>query len=122
MKKIISIVAIVFFIALIRYFYLNNPEQSQSVYAICVSKKMTGYDCPGCGGQRAFYHLLHGNFIKAAKFNLFIYLFAPLLGYLFFMIVLRPFGVSLPDIDISTSWLVVVLSLLGVYTIVRNCY
>ena len=31
----------------------------------CVHKKLFGFDCPGCGGQRALVMLLHGDFTEA---------------------------------------------------------
>jgi len=31
----------------------------------CLHKKLFGFDCPGCGGQRALVMLLHGDFTEA---------------------------------------------------------
>lgn len=31
----------------------------------CMSKKLTGVDCPGCGIQRSISHLMNGEFIDA---------------------------------------------------------
>jgi len=31
----------------------------------CFYKKLTGFDCPGCGAQRAFIELIRGNFHKS---------------------------------------------------------
>lgn len=33
----------------------------------CAFKLVTGFDCPGCGGTRAFFYLLHGNIPEAAR-------------------------------------------------------
>ena len=33
----------------------------------CLNKKLLGFECLGCGGQRAFALLLDGNFISAFK-------------------------------------------------------
>jgi len=35
----------------------------------CALKKLTGWSCPACGGQRALHALLHGEFAVAAKLN-----------------------------------------------------
>ncbi len=35
----------------------------------CAFKKLTGYDCPGCGMTRASYATLHGNIAQAFRFN-----------------------------------------------------
>ena len=45
---------------------------------------MTGFDCPGCGSQRAFHELLHFNFRKAFAQNA---LFVLAIPYLFLGII-----------------------------------
>lgn len=43
----------------------------------CVFQKMTGYQCPACGGTRAFNAMIHGHFLTSLKFNpIVIYFFA----------------------------------------------
>lgn len=32
---------------------------------ICPIKETTGYDCPGCGTQRAFFKLIEGEFLES---------------------------------------------------------
>ena len=100
MKKVFSIIAIIGFISVLCYFFTNNPSDNATPFAVCMTKRVANIDCPGCGGQRAFHQLLNGNLIAAAKLNVFIYFFAPLLTYIFFSVVLKPFKVHLPNIDI----------------------
>lgn len=38
----------------------------------CAFKLITGYDCPGCGAQRAIHALLHGRLSKALSYNYFM--------------------------------------------------
>ena len=38
----------------------------------CPFKLLTGLQCPGCGGQRAVYALLHGHFSEALRYNYFL--------------------------------------------------
>jgi len=33
----------------------------------CLYKKLAGIDCPGCGMQRSFFHLINGDFITSLK-------------------------------------------------------
>lgn len=120
MQKVISILSFIGFFSVIRYFYINNPADNDTPYVICMSKRIANIDCPGCGGQRAFHQLLHGNFIEAGKLNIFIYFFAPLLTYIFLTFALKPFRINLPDIDISTKGLIIALSVLIGFTILRN--
>lgn len=49
----------------------------------CITKKFIGIDCPGCGLQRSFYLLIHGEFIAAFKMYPPIYSLITLLSFLF---------------------------------------
>ena len=120
MKKIISILSFFIFGLVVYYFYQNNPAKNETPFAVCMTKRIANIDCPGCGGQRAFHQLLNGNFIEAGKLNLFIYFFAPLLAYIFLSFALKPFDINLPDIDISTKNLGLILLLLLLFTLLRN--
>jgi len=40
---------------------------------------LTGFDCPGCGSQRAIYCILHGQLLQAVHFNLLLVLSLPFL-------------------------------------------
>lgn len=44
----------------------------------CLNKKLLGFECMGCGGQRAVSLLLHGEFIAAFKMYPAIYFLIPL--------------------------------------------
>jgi hypothetical protein len=44
----------------------------------CPFYTLTGLFCPGCGSQRAFHDLLHGDVLNAADHNLLFVLFTPL--------------------------------------------
>ncbi|PWI31722.1 hypothetical protein DI383_03015 [Flavobacteriaceae bacterium LYZ1037] len=44
----------------------------------CLSKQILGFDCLGCGLQRAFVFLLHGEFIAAFKMYPAVYTLIPL--------------------------------------------
>ena len=118
--KILSIIGFFILGAGIYYFYQNDPAQSETVFILCVTKNISGIDCPGCGSQRAFHELLHGNFIKAAKLNLTIYFFTPLLLFLFLKTVLKPFRIDLPDLLITTKRLMLILFFLLLFTVLRN--
>lgn len=51
--------------------YRYNPA-THPFMPKCPFKLLTGLDCPGCGGQRAVYALLHGHLIEAVKANLYL--------------------------------------------------
>ena len=47
----------------------------------CVMKMLTGFDCPGCGGTRAAWYLLHGNVAAAARHHAMLVFATPFLLY-----------------------------------------
>ena len=54
--------------------FFFNPS-AYGFYPICMFHELTGLNCPGCGGTRSLYALLHGNFQLAFKDNaLFIFM------------------------------------------------
>src|SRR5208282_1865335 len=56
--------------------FFFNPG-THAFYPICLFHRLTGLNCPGCGGTRSVYALLHGNFRLALKDNaLFVILIA----------------------------------------------
>ena len=118
--KLLSIIAFTLLGIGIYYFYTNDPSSGEAIFVACISKTISGLDCPGCGAQRAFHELLHGNFIKAAQLNLLIYFFAPLLLFIFIKLLLKPFNIILPDIIISTKCFITIVALMILFTIIRN--
>ena len=38
-------------------------------YPVCLFHLLTGWNCPGCGGTRAAYQLLHGHILRALHDN-----------------------------------------------------
>ncbi|MDR0230283.1 MAG: DUF2752 domain-containing protein [Flavobacteriaceae bacterium] len=68
------------------YYYLFFGEDGQAGMT-CVFNKTFGWQCPGCGGQRAVKALLHGDFRQAFVFNPMIYIFTPFILYLGIIVV-----------------------------------
>lgn len=48
-------------------FFLNPA--THHFYPVCQFHRLTGLNCPGCGMTRAFYSLLHGEFVTALRDN-----------------------------------------------------
>ena len=74
-----AIVAVIF----IRYYYTHDPSAGSGLK--CIFKLLTGYDCPGCGSQRAFHAILHGNFAAAWAYNPMVFFAIP--GGIYYIIV-----------------------------------
>jgi Protein of unknown function (DUF2752) len=87
----------------------------------CLVKLTTGFDCPGCGGTRAFWYLLHGNLAGAARSHLLAVFAAP---YLVYMYIAWATGLmfrwKLPMLKITPKTIAIFLAVWAVFTVVRN--
>lgn len=86
MKKYILLFAAIAFplLVLFVYFALYSVNSDISGLGKCTFLEMTGYQCPGCGGQRSLYYMLHGDFLHALRHNLFFVVAAPFLAFFYF--------------------------------------
>ena len=71
------VVALMAATLLIYYYYTADPAAS-AMAPKCTFKLLTGWDCPGCGSQRAFHALLHGQVARAWHYNAFIFFAVPI--------------------------------------------
>ena len=87
----------------------------------CFVRLTTGFDCPGCGGTRAFFYVLHGNLPAAARHHL---IFVFLLPFLVYMYVAwtgrRVFRWRLPALRLPPMTVSVFLVVWFVFTVARN--
>ena len=59
--------------------YFFNPS-THGFYPVCAFHELTGLNCPGCGGTRAAYQLLHGDILQALHENALFVLLLPVLA------------------------------------------
>lgn len=106
----------------IGYYALLFGNEGQSG-AICVFDKTLGWQCPGCGGQRAVAAILHGNFIEALFFNPLIYVYIALVVYLVIILVEGYLLKNQKVIDkmvLPVNFGYIFLGVLILFTVVRN--
>jgi Protein of unknown function (DUF2752) len=88
----------------------------------CLVKLTTGFDCPGCGGTRAFYYLLHGNLPAAARSHIMAVFAAPFLVYMYLSwstgLVWK--SKRLPMLRLSPLAISLFLIAWGVFSVLRN--
>ncbi|MDM1045317.1 DUF2752 domain-containing protein [Myroides sp. 1354] len=53
----------------------------------CSIKDYTGWDCPGCGGQRAVDAIVQGKFKDAFYYNQLIYIYLSVIAYIYVLFV-----------------------------------
>jgi hypothetical protein len=59
------------------YFF---PPTDYSFYPRCFFHDLTGLHCPGCGGTRCAFALLHGDLAQAAAYNILVLIYLPYLS------------------------------------------
>lgn len=92
--------------------YFFNPAQF-GFYPRCLFYSSTGFQCPGCGGLRATYSLLHGNIIESLNYNFLIISLSPFAIIDLFSI--NKFSFFSTRVGILLIFVVVIL-----FTIIRN--
>jgi hypothetical protein len=101
----------------------TNPTDDTGP-STCIFKLATGFDCPGCGGTRAFYYVLTMNLPEAARHHLMAVFAAPFVAWMFLAwaiprVVARRTW-RLPTFHLTPSALTAFLIVWGVFFIARN--
>ncbi|WP_433216492.1 DUF2752 domain-containing protein [Dactylosporangium sp. CS-047395] len=88
----------------------------------CLVKLLTGFDCPGCGGTRAAWYLLHGDIPAAAHHHAPLVFAAPFLAYLYVAWTVNRLNLpfKLPMLRISNGALIGFLVAWLAFSILRN--
>ncbi|MEU9742038.1 DUF2752 domain-containing protein [Micromonospora chersina] len=104
------------------YALLSDPTHSDpDARPTCLLKLTTGLDCPGCGGTRALWYVLHADLPAAARHH-FLFVFSlPFLAWLFVSWAgNRAFGWRLPELRISPKVIGGFLALWLAFSVARN--
>lgn len=96
-----------------------NPAH-HSFYPFCMFYRVTGWQCPGCGGLRATHHLLHGEVWTAFRFNPLVVLAVPLLLWWAVRRIKRGSAAKRFSARVQVRWGWMILAGLIVFWIVRN--
>lgn len=99
--------------------FLFDPAH-HALYPVCLFKKMTGYDCPGCGGLRAMHCLLRGEVWQAFKLNAMVVVALPVLAVWAVRTWMKSRQVSQPRGTrvLFLAWLLV--TVIALFGVVRN--
>lgn len=103
------------------YFMVSEPTDGAFDQTTCVLKLTTGFDCPGCGGTRAFFYLVQGNVPAAARHHVLFVFAVPFLVYIYSVWAAnRVFGTRLPQLRPGPLAIGMVLTAFGVFSVLRN--
>ncbi|WP_319458952.1 DUF2752 domain-containing protein [Micromonospora sp. RTP1Z1] len=104
------------------YALVSDPTHSDpDARPTCLLKLTTGLDCPGCGGTRALWYVLHGDLPAAARHH-FLFVFSlPFLAYLFVAWAgNQAFGWRLPELRLSPKVIGGFLAAWLAFSVLRN--
>lgn len=106
--------------ALVAFVYYEHDPSSPAAPK-CLFRLLTGYDCPGCGSQRALHALLNGHVAEAWGYNPFVFFAVPA-GCMF--IIAEAAGKRHPRLRealINPAIIAAVLAAIIAWWILRNC-
>lgn len=104
-------------------FYFFDPATARGFW-VCPFHRVTGWECPGCGGQRALHALLHGRLSESLRLNAFAVLVVfPLALWAFAAHALRVLtGKRLP-VPRAAGWaLALFLAAAALFGVARNLW
>lgn len=100
---------------------VREPLDGAEDVTTCLAKLTTGFDCPGCGGTRAFFYLINGNIPAAARHHLVFVFVVPFLLYAYVAWAgNRVFGWRLPQLQFTPLTVGLVIGALGLFSVLRN--
>lgn len=101
-------------------FFFFDPVR-HSFYPTCMFHKLTGLNCPGCGGLRALHQLTHGNFVTAFHCNPLFVLLLPFLALIGVRWLIRGSQSSIGNtVFFRPAMLWTLLAVTLLFTILRN--
>ena len=106
-------------LAMLAVLFSFNPAH-HSFYPFCAFHRVTGWQCPGCGGLRAVHHLLHGEVLTAFRFNQLVVLAAPIAAWFAVRRLTRGPGAGKIALRAQARWAWTALAVLVLFWIVRN--
>lgn len=119
MKKTTAVSVIIAGAAVLTFLGVVDPGQSKWVPR-CLFKFVTGYDCPGCGSQRAIHALLHGQIAEAWNFNALLIAALPFLLFLLIVTLNRNRWPRLYVKATSNTVIYITLAIIIGWTFLRN--
>ena len=97
--------------------YFFNPAEHM-FFPVCMFHRVTGWNCPGCGGLRATHQLLHGHLAAAFQLNpLFVVAIPAGIIFLLWSILKKSSG---EKCSFRPAWLWVALVVVVAFGIARN--
>ncbi len=104
------------------YLWSRDPHLSGQLLPFCPWRRLTGLSCPGCGGTRMTYDLLHGDLAAAWADNAALLLTLPLLAVLYGNWLRHGLAGRRFRVRLGTRGTVAVLTVAVLWTVGRNLW
>ena len=102
------------------YYFFLNPYEQEYFFISCPFYKITGYQCSGCGSQRAFHEILHLNFREAFHQNALVLIAIPYFSLIFFTSFFQEKFAKLRQLLIGKKTILVLFIFIILFGIFRN--
>lgn len=119
-KKISFWLSVCLILLLVGYFFVFNPAQNPSYFLPCYIYEITGYQCSGCGSQRAFHEILHLNFREAIHQNALVLIAIPYFSLIFFTSFFQEKFAKLRQLLIGKKTIIILFVIAILFGIFRN--
>lgn len=116
-----STLLILLFITIVGIYYLFNPLE-HDFFPYCAFKKITGWQCPGCGSQRSAHELLHLNIHSAFRYNALFVFSIPyfITAVVFHVLDLKQKFPKANNLLFGNKTIVLIIITIIIFTITRN--
>ena len=102
------------------YYFFLNPYEQEYFFISCPFYKITGYQCSGCGSQRAFHEILHLNFEEAFHQNALVLIAIPYFSLIFFTSFFQEKFAKLRQLLIGKKTILILFFIAILFGIFRN--
>ena len=102
------------------YYFFLNPYEQEYFFISCPFYKITGYQCSGCGSQRAFHEILHLNFEEAFRQNALVLIAIPYFSLIFFTTFFQEKFAKLRQLLIGKKTTLILFFIVILFGIFRN--
>ncbi len=102
------------------YYFFLNPYEQEFFFISCPFYKITGFQCSGCGSQRAFHEILHLNFEEAFRQNALVLIAIPYFSLIFFTSFFQEKFAKLRQLLIGKKTILVLFIIVILFGILRN--
>ena len=102
------------------YYFFLNPYEQEYFFISCPFYKITGFQCSGCGSQRAFHEVLHLSFEEAFRQNALVLIAIPYFSLIFFTSFFQEKFAKLRQLLIGKKTILILFFIAILFGIFRN--